>query len=177
MSFISQLKQLRENQCLTQEQLAQKSGVNVRTIQRIEQGEVKPRVSTKNLLIEALGYNTEKVNWSKWMYTLSILSLIAPVIYLIGPFLIYQTKRSKDISVRSQGPFFLSVQILVAVLINVVAIAFVFFKLEHLPFTNSLFYVAFGLSVLNLFYIVASLIKPSINQSDSFILRRLTFIK
>lgn len=172
MSIVTQLKELRENQSLTQEQLAQKSGVNVRTIQRIEQGKVIPRKSTQQLLIEALGYNTEKVNWSRWMYGLALLSMVAPVIYLIGPILIYSTKKSADPAVRSQAPFFLSVQILVAVLINVLVVAFVFLKLEHVPFTNSIFYVAFSLSALNLIYIVISMIKPSINQRDDLILKR-----
>lgn len=49
------LTALRKAKSLTQEELAEKSNVSARTIQRIEAGEVLPRFSTARILVAALG--------------------------------------------------------------------------------------------------------------------------
>ena len=53
------LAALRKEKNLTQEELVEKSHVSVRTIQRIEAGEVLPRMSTVKILWEALGESYE----------------------------------------------------------------------------------------------------------------------
>ncbi len=53
------LTALRKERNLTQEALVEKSHVSVRTIQRIEAGEVLPRMSTVKILLEALGVSYE----------------------------------------------------------------------------------------------------------------------
>ncbi|MBK8291950.1 MAG: helix-turn-helix transcriptional regulator [Flammeovirgaceae bacterium] len=50
---------LRKERNLTQEELVEKSYVSVRTIQRIEAGEVLPRLSTVKILLGALGESYE----------------------------------------------------------------------------------------------------------------------
>ncbi|WP_421874789.1 helix-turn-helix domain-containing protein [Marinoscillum sp.] len=54
------LVKLRKKKGWTQEELVEACHVSVRTIQRIESGEVTPRTSTINLLLEALDYDTEE---------------------------------------------------------------------------------------------------------------------
>lgn len=49
------LTALRKERNLTQEELVEKSNVSVRTIQRIESGEVLPRIYTVKILLKALG--------------------------------------------------------------------------------------------------------------------------
>ncbi len=51
----NRLVALRKERNLTQEELVEKSNVSVRTIQRIEAGEVMPRVSTVKILLDVLG--------------------------------------------------------------------------------------------------------------------------
>ena len=53
------LAALRKERNLTQEELVEKCHVSVRTIQRIEAGEVLPRMSTVKILLEALGERYE----------------------------------------------------------------------------------------------------------------------
>jgi transcriptional regulator with XRE-family HTH domain len=53
------LTALRKEKNLTQEELVEKSHVSVRTIQRIEAGEVLPRMVTVRILLEALGESYE----------------------------------------------------------------------------------------------------------------------
>lgn len=62
------LSDFRKEKGLTQEQLSEKSRVNIRTIQRIETGEVIPRVNTLKILLEILGRNFEEVNGDKDHY-------------------------------------------------------------------------------------------------------------
>lgn len=49
--------ELRKKLSMTQEELAEQTGISSRTIQRIEQGDVTPRLATLKLLSEALDYN------------------------------------------------------------------------------------------------------------------------
>ncbi len=57
------LVELRKKNNLTQEELVERCNVSVRTIQRIESGEVTPRSSTVKILLEALDYDREE--WVK----------------------------------------------------------------------------------------------------------------
>lgn len=52
--YMSKLKVIREQQHLTQEELAEKSGISVRTIQRIESG-TEPKGQTLKILARTLG--------------------------------------------------------------------------------------------------------------------------
>ncbi len=60
------LKELRISQLLSQEQLAQMSGLNVRTIQRIESGK-KASVESLNCLAAALDVEVSTLNQEKFM--------------------------------------------------------------------------------------------------------------
>ena len=67
------LKMAREEKGLTQEELVEKCNLSVRTLQRIEYGEVTPRTYTVKLIFEALDLNyensfvSEKGMISKWL--------------------------------------------------------------------------------------------------------------
>lgn len=53
--------ELRKQKGLTQEELVEMCNINVRTIQRIESGEVTPRPYTVKTILAALGYNLDSV--------------------------------------------------------------------------------------------------------------------
>lgn len=84
------LKHLRAQKGLTQEALAEQSNVSLRTIQRIEMGQVQPRNATLNLLFETLGAEIpvdiedeqrpgNSIKLLKTMNLLIILSLVIPL--------------------------------------------------------------------------------------------------
>lgn len=52
---------LRQEKKITQEELVERCNVNVRTLQRIEAGEVTPRDSTLRIILEALDYDFGRV--------------------------------------------------------------------------------------------------------------------
>lgn len=96
------IQELRKKQGLTQEELAEKTGISARTIQRIENGEVDPRTYTLNKLAEALetsvdelveeSKNTEsqESNNRKW---LGLFHLSGIFILIIPPILVWVLKK------------------------------------------------------------------------------------
>jgi transcriptional regulator with XRE-family HTH domain len=55
------LRDLRKRRLLTQEQLAERSGVGIATIVRVERNQVEPRGSTIRKLAEALSVEAEEL--------------------------------------------------------------------------------------------------------------------
>ncbi len=55
------LRETRKRRLLTQQQLAERSGVGIATIIRIERNQVEPRGSTIRKLAEALGVNPHEL--------------------------------------------------------------------------------------------------------------------
>lgn len=87
---------LRKENNMTQEELAEKSHVSVRTIQRVEAGEVTPRMVTVRILLEALGVdyqsfltqpnetmNTQTASTAPDRNTL-LVAAISGIIYLVS---------------------------------------------------------------------------------------------
>lgn len=65
---------LRAEQGLTQEELVDRCNISVRTIQRIEAGEVTPRHYTLRIIMEALGQQLEDIRKGKAPVTKTLLS-------------------------------------------------------------------------------------------------------
>ncbi len=65
MTIGEKIKQLRISRGMTQEDLAAKTDLSVRTIQRIENDEVDPRLYTLNLIANALEVDLEALNEKK----------------------------------------------------------------------------------------------------------------
>lgn len=89
---------------MTQEELAESSNVNIRTIQRIENGEVSPRSDTITLLSNALNIDPELLfeprivtdNTTIYvMYALGLTSIIYPVLGIIVPLFVWLVYRNK----------------------------------------------------------------------------------
>ena len=85
---MSKLTKYREKQNLTQEELADKSGVSVRTIQRIEAGS-KPKGHSLNVLVQALNVSkeelTEERNEPTFNYKLTKLINLSSLPFVIIP--------------------------------------------------------------------------------------------
>jgi transcriptional regulator with XRE-family HTH domain len=111
MNFGEQLKEIRTTKGLTQNDLSEKSGIALRTVQRMERNEGKPSLYSMNAIGEALGVNltllyapddeTEKRNimestdqqlWqlarmrAKFKRSLGSYSLVIPVLWAIWYF-------------------------------------------------------------------------------------------
>ena len=123
------IKELRIKKGMTQEQLADKTEVSVRTIQRIENGEVDPRAYTLQMIAKALevDYNRflengpdeeqeiQQVNANNWLGLLhfsSIIPLIFPTILIWN----YKKNKIKGISEHYRDIISFQLKVWVAIL-------------------------------------------------------------
>ncbi len=131
----SKIKELRLLKGLTQEELADKTGLSVRTIQRIESGEVDPRTYTLNALAEALGvgietltsqktnapksFTQDEYNWVILMHFSGIFILILP------PIIVWMFKKNEiaEFEQHFKDVMNFQISIFIYLMISVVMIA------------------------------------------------------
>jgi transcriptional regulator with XRE-family HTH domain len=123
------VQQLREEKNLTQTELAEKSGLSLRTIQRIEAGNI-PKGFTLNALANAFKIETEKlipskeitkIDRVKWINFSSLIGLIIPFGGVVFPLIM--TYKTKDTKNKELGKSIVSVQVILAVVLAVSQIA------------------------------------------------------
>jgi len=120
------LKQLRNKKGLSQEELAEKTGLSLRTIQRIENGKSAPRGDTLRRLSIALQVSPDElIDWQVQedknvitMLNLSQLSFLAfPLLSVIVPLTIWILKKDHIRNVDSVGKSILNFQLSWTILI------------------------------------------------------------
>ena len=103
--------ELRQQKGITQEKLAEYCEVSVRTIQRIENGEVEPRPFTRNSLSNILEFDfgSEKTNDENlWLALLHLSSAICIVFF---PLLLWSWKKDQNYKIDQQGRAVLNFQL------------------------------------------------------------------
>ena len=131
---MSQLLKYRENLNLTQEQLSEKTGISVRTIQRIEAGH-EPKGYTLEVLSQALGISREKlltdnlqqkeanISLIKLINLSSLLFLVVPLGSILLPLIIMYWKKEVN-SITKQ---IVSIQILWTLSSPIIVFIVIFF--------------------------------------------------
>ncbi|MDA3904906.1 MAG: helix-turn-helix domain-containing protein [Bacteroidales bacterium] len=137
----SKIKELRLLKGLTQEDLADKTGLSVRTIQRIESGEVDPRTYTLNALAEALDvaletFTSQKINTPKTFaqdeYNWVILMHFSGIFILVlPPILVWMFKKNEIAEYEQHFKDVMNFQISIFIYLMISAI--LFFVLIGLP--------------------------------------------
>ncbi len=119
-SIAKNLVYQRKKNGLTQEQLSDRSGVAIRTIQRIESAKVAPHLQTLSLLANSLGLNVQElsliqvaeekknnnvtdIKWLTLLHLLPIIGFIIPFANLIIPLILWIYKREGNIQLEEQG--------------------------------------------------------------------------
>lgn len=137
---------------LTQETLSELTGLNVRTIQRIETGEVDPRLYTLKAIAEALEVNIEELLPQPTQHELNQLAIlhITPVAFfffpVIGnvllPFIFWMMKREEVNGINKHGKEILNSQLTYSIIASfgflVMMLTFflpIFFPDGLIPFT------------------------------------------
>lgn len=120
------IQELRKQKGMTQEDLAEKTGLSVRTIQRIESGEVDPRSYTLSQIAEALGVDlvdltkeqeenqpkmpeSERRKWLTWLHLSGLFILIFP------PLIIWVLKKDEVPEMDQHGRDVMNFQISIAI--------------------------------------------------------------
>lgn len=127
------IKVLREEKHLTQEELAKESGISIRTIQRIEAGQ-KPKGHTAKALIEAFGLDIESIhknptenrNYSliKIINLSSVFVSFIPLMNIIVPLTIMYYKKQINVLTKQ----ILSLQIFWTIVSTLIFFLLVFLK-------------------------------------------------
>ncbi len=133
----NQVKNLREQQHITQAELAEKSGLSLRTIQRIEAGNV-PKGFTLKAIAKALQIEPEKIvpspeekneiNRAKLINLSALCGLVLPFGGVIVPLIL--THKTKDPATKEIGKDIVSIQILLASVLSLFMILSPF--IQHL---------------------------------------------
>lgn len=162
------IKKARTDRGYSQEKLAEKAGVSLRTVQRVENGKTDPQGDTLVRLAEALDVSPDDlVEWKQkedttylTVLNLSALSfLLFPLLGIILPLVLWITKKDQIKKVDENGRKLLNFQItwnlllFATTLIYAIGNQYVLFTMTKISFTlNSNFlipvYITFGLLYL-----------------------------
>lgn len=153
------IREVRKKKGLSQEELAESSKVNLRTIQRIENNESEPRGKTLHLICEVLDINAEDIlDYGKKedhhyliILHLSVLAfLVIPVGNIILPLILWMTKKDKIIGMKEAGANLLNFQIIWSVFAYISITLFALFKIMHFGLYEVLLYIVVVLYALNI---------------------------
>lgn len=136
ISKMNKVKYWREKNNLTQDELAEKSGVSLRTIQRIESGSTL-KGFTLNSIAKVLEVNPENllseetinIERAKLINSSVLLGLIIPFGGIIFPFIL--TSKTKDIYNKQIGKSIVGMQIIITTLLSIFLIICPFFQKEY----------------------------------------------
>jgi uncharacterized Tic20 family protein len=109
--------ELRSQKGLTQEQLAEYCEVNVRSIQRIESGEVEPRLFTRNSLSNMLEFDFGEENTQNETLWLALLHLSSVFCIVFIPLVLWSWKKKQSYKIDKQGREVLNFQITVTMML------------------------------------------------------------
>ncbi|MBC9794894.1 helix-turn-helix domain-containing protein [Sinomicrobium weinanense] len=176
------VKDLRIKKGLSQEELADKTGLSLRTIQRIEHGESVPRGDTlKRLSIALQATPDDLIDWQVQedknvvkILSLSQLGFLAfPLLGIIIPLAIWILKKDKTKYVDSVGKSILNFQItwtIVLFALYVFFIANMIFHLQIIPLSMlSVLLIIGGLYLYNLIMIIRNTILVNKIKSVKYI--------
>lgn len=137
------LKELRLQKGMSQEFLADESGLSLRTIQRIENGASNPTSESLKRLSNALNLNPDElIDWSikedsKYLIYLNLSALtfiIFPLLGILIPFILWTSKKGKIKHINPLGRKLINFQITwTLALFSIPILLFIFSKLSLIP--------------------------------------------
>jgi len=173
--------ELRKSKGFTQEELADRAKVNLRTVQRIENGENKPSGNTLKHICLALEIVPEKIlDYGKKkdskilvLMHLSVISyLIIPIGNILIPLIFWISKKDKIVKLDEKGTRLLNFQIIWTVLTTITLLAALLTATlelansEYAYISHLLIYLFVALNVLNI--IMAIIIALRIKDKTTY---------
>ncbi|MEN8248580.1 MAG: helix-turn-helix domain-containing protein [Bacteroidota bacterium] len=172
------IKELRHRKGYSQDELAEKSGLSLRTIQRIENGETEPLGDSLKRLADAFDVAPDEItDWQiqedpnyLMLLHLSALAFVFPLLGIIIPLALWIIKKDKIKNVDKIGKAILNFQITWTILIFMIAPFMLVIKM----FTDlqvslfSLIMVLCGLYLFNIIMIIVNTIRTSRKKETYF---------
>lgn len=159
----NRIKNLRIRKSFSQEELAEISGLSLRTVQRIENGESEPRGDSLKRLATAFEVSPDEIlDWDAYEdkglligLNLSTLSFVVfPLLGILVPLIIWVSKKDKVRNINNIAKSILNFQITWVMLLFVWYILIVSIVFLRMRFFTNVSIGIFGGAFLNLFVIV-----------------------
>ena len=182
------VKRLRIQKGMSQEFLAEESGLSLRTIQRIENGESNPTGESLKRIASALNVTPDEImDWSikedkKYLTFLNLSALtflFFPLLGILIPFILWTSKKDKIKNFNRLGRALINFEITWTMLLFFIpAVLFILSKTGLLQnISMSTFFVVIGLLYLfNLISILMNTIRIT-NEKDIIYVPRIKFLK
>jgi len=171
------IKELRKQKGMSQELLAEESGLSLRTIQRIENGQTNPTGESLKRLSNALNVNPDElIDWSikedkRYLTFLNLSALtflFFPLLGILIPFILWTSRKGKIKNINKLGKDLINFEITWTLLLFFIPfLCFLMAKiglLENLTF--SIFFIIIGaMYFINLIFILLNTLRIS-NEND-----------
>jgi len=181
----SKLANYRRIKGLSQQQLADVSGVSARTIQRIESGKVEAHPATLKMLADALEVETEELTVNEQLpvspefkngdkvkpvfHILALIGLFFPVFNIILPGIFWFFKKDESQDYDFEGKSTINFQITMSLLFIPSVLLMIFVFSVGFPLVLIIYFYTLVMCVINIF--------RSINKKDSFYPLAYRFLK
>lgn len=184
----TKIKALRNQKGMSQETLADESGLSLRTIQRIEKGETNPTGESLKRLANALNVTSDElIDWAvkedtKYLTFLNLSALtflFFPLLGILIPFILWTAKKGKIKNINPLAKGLINFEITWTLLLFLIPfLLFSSYKLELIEgLTLSVFLMVIaGLYMFNLIFILINTIRISNNKKAAYF-PQITFLK
>lgn len=159
---------IRKQKGLTQEEVSEQAGINLRTLQRIEKDETEPRGNSLQGICAALGVPVDNIldygkiedkSYLVFLHLSVLGGVLIPFGNIILPLILWLNKRDRVLQVQQQGANIINFQIVWTIATNVSFMIWVIFKIMKGHEGYMWFvYVAIALYIFNFVYPIAAAI-------------------
>jgi len=182
------LKELRNQKGMSQEVLADESGLSLRTIQRIENGETNPTGDSLKRLSNALNLNPDElIDWSikedkRYLTFLNLSTLtflFFPMLGILVPFILWTSRKGKIKNINKLGKDLINFEITWTILLFF--IPFLLFLISKIGLLENLtlskiFIIIGAMYFINLIFILINTVRIS-NEKDVIYYPQIKFLK
>ena len=182
------IKELRKQKGMSQEFLAEESGLSLRTVQRIENGETNPTGESLKRLSNALNVNPDElIDWSikedkKYLTFLNLSALtflFFPLLGILIPFILWTSRKGKIKNINKLGKDLINFEITWTLLLF--CISFLWFLMSKIgvieSLTLSMIFIIIGVMYfINLIFILLNTIRIS-NENDTIYNPKIKFLR
>lgn len=182
------IKELRKQKGMSQEFLAEESGLSLRTIQRIENGETNPTGESLKRLSNALNVNPDElIDWSikedkRYLTFLNLSALtflFFPLLGILVPFILWTSRKGKIKNINKLGKDLINFEITWTLLLFFIPFLWILIAKIGLlgNLTLSIIFIVIGVMYfINLIFILLNTIRIS-NENDVIYNPKIKFLR
>ncbi len=182
----AKISKIRKQKGMSQEELADLSKINLRTLQRIEKDENDPRGNTLKSICDVLQINigelvdygkTEDNSYLMFLHLSIISCIIIPLGNIILPLILWMNKKSSVVNVNTQGKNIINFQILFSIVSNLLFFTWIYSKLIHANDWRFMVYIYFISILANIGYCIYVAVEINNNKIRIYYPNPIKFVK